>query len=258
VAPLPDSGVDAISFERLAWEWAQGGFFEALGDFPGPSSYFISWALAVLYSVTDRSPLMAQSVSLLFGMGTVFMGWLLARKLWGDRAANKAGWVLALFPTLILYSALTMREAYVCFFLLVALYSVTTWAREGGFKPVLLAMFGFVGATFFHGGMVVGALIFLILVFLNALNRSLRAMLHSRLHFLSAILRIMATLAAGLFVSGSFSLPKLGTFETAIDQERLLIITEATTRGSDGEEGAFYPAWTVPDTPLELLYKGFI
>ena len=105
VAPLPDSGADARSFERLAWVWSQGGFFEALGHFTGPHSYFISWILAVLYSLTDRSLLMAQSVSLLFGMGTVFMGWLLARKLWGDRVAAKAGWVLALFPTLILYSA---------------------------------------------------------------------------------------------------------------------------------------------------------
>ena len=91
VAPLPYSSADARSFERAAWEWAQGGFVEALGHFTGPHSDFISWILAVLYSVSDRSLLMAQSVSVLFGMGTVFMGWLLARKLWGDRVAAKAG-----------------------------------------------------------------------------------------------------------------------------------------------------------------------
>ncbi|MBE0505984.1 MAG: hypothetical protein IBX50_04580, partial [Marinospirillum sp.] len=116
IAPLPDSTADARTFEIVAWEWAQGGVAEAIQQFAGPDSYFISWILSVLYAATDRSLLMAQSVSLLFGMGTVVLGTLLAKEIWGVRTAIKAGWVLALFPTLILYSALVMREAYIWFF----------------------------------------------------------------------------------------------------------------------------------------------
>ena len=256
VAPLPDSHADAVSFERRAWIWAEGGFLEALGHFTGPHSYFISWILAVLYSLTDRSLLMAQSVSLLFGMGTVVMGWLLARKLWGDRVATKAGWVLALFPTLILYSALTMREAYIWFFLVVALYGVVVWARSGGLKPIALAMVGFTGATFFHGAMIVGALMFLLVIGFSALARTLKALSRSRVHLLSIVLVSVAAIGGGVVVSGAISVPKLGDFEGATDIERIILMTDRSTRGSGGEEGASYPQWTVPNSPVEILYKG--
>lgn len=256
VTPLPDSGADARNFERVAWEWAQGGFVEALGYFTGPHSYFISWILAVLYSVTDRSLLMAQSVSLLFGTGTVFMGWMLARRLWGDSVAAKAGWVLALFPTLILYSALTMREAYVWFFLLVALYGVVGWARSGGLKSILLALAGFTGATFFHGAMIVGALIFLLVIGFGALARTLRALSRSRVPLLSIVLVLVAAIGGALFVSGAISVPKLGDFERATDVDRIVLIIDRNTRGSGGEVGASYQQWTVPNSPIEILYKG--
>jgi len=254
--PLPDSGADATSFERVAWEWSHGGFFEALGHFTGPSSYFISWILSVLYSVTGRSMLMAQSVSLLFGMGTVWVGWLLARRLWDVRAASKAGWCLALFPTLVLYSALTMREAYIWFFLLVALYGVVGWARCGGIKPIVVAIAGFIGATFFHGAMIVGAVAFAFIVGLSSTRRLLRALSRSRVHLFSAVMAVSAAAGIALFVSGAISVPKIGTFERAIDADRLIAMNESRTRGSGGEEGASYPQWTVPNSAAELLYKG--
>ena len=37
---------------------------------------------------------MMQAIGLLFGLGSVFLGWLLAKKLWDDRTANKVGWIL--------------------------------------------------------------------------------------------------------------------------------------------------------------------
>jgi 4-amino-4-deoxy-L-arabinose transferase-like glycosyltransferase len=247
---LPDSGADAMTFESRAWEWSQGGFFEALAQFTGPSSYFISWILSVLYSVTGRSLLIAQSVSLLFGMGTVWMGWLLAKALWGERVAGKAGWVLALFPTLILYSALTMREAYVQFFILLALNGVVSWCRCGHAKPMLLAIFGVVAATFFHGAMVVGLLTFLLVVSVSAGYRLVKALLRSRVHALSAVLVLVAGLGLGFFVSNMVSLPKIGNFESATDLGRIVDRIEVSTR-----DGAAYPQWTVPNDPVDLLYK---
>ena len=98
VAILPDSTKDALGFEDLAWSYGKDGFLNALSKFPGMNSYFYSWGIGMLYSLFGRSILMAQSISLLFGVGTVFLGWLLAKKIWGDLTANKVGWVLALFP----------------------------------------------------------------------------------------------------------------------------------------------------------------
>ena len=118
IIDLPDSDKDAFTFENTAWDWAQYGFSNTFNQFPGPHSSFISWIIALIYSVTGRSMLMAKSISLLFGMGSVFLGWLLALRIWDERSASKAGWFFALYPTLILYSCLTLREAYISFFLL--------------------------------------------------------------------------------------------------------------------------------------------
>ena len=86
----------------------------------------------------------------------------LTKKLWGEDNAIKVGWILALFPTLILYSVLTLREVYSCFFILVAMIGVVNWVKFGGYKSIVLAMTGFIGATFFHGVLLIGGIFFLI------------------------------------------------------------------------------------------------
>ena len=96
---LPDGIGDAARFELEAQELSKKSFLNLVSDIPILSSFFISWVIAILYSIFGQSELMAQSLSLLFGIGSVFMGWSIAKKIWNQRAANKAGWALALFPT---------------------------------------------------------------------------------------------------------------------------------------------------------------
>lgn len=257
VTPLPDSDGDAVGFELLAWQWSQNGFSGVLDEFKGPSTYFISWIIAALYSLTDRSILLAQSVSVFFGMGTVFAGWMLARKIWGDRTAAKAGWVLAFFPTLVLYSVLILRETYVLFFLIVALHGVVDWTRTGGAKSIMLAMLGFIGATFFHGAMIVGAVMFLLIIWLDAIRRVARELLlRGRVNLKSAVLAVLIGFGLASFFLGGVNVPKLGAFDQAINIEHLLHKIEERTIGSDRTEGASYPQWAKPSTPIELIYKG--
>ena len=73
---------------------------------------------------------MMQSVGIVFGLGSVFLGWYISRKVWGNIIANRVGWVLAFFPSLVLYSVLTLREVYASFFLLVAIYGIINWSKQ--------------------------------------------------------------------------------------------------------------------------------
>jgi hypothetical protein len=250
VAPLPDSGNDAVALERIAWEWAQGGVRLWWDNFTGPSSYFLSWILAFFYIVTDRSLLMAQAVSLWFGMGTVMLGWLLARELWNEKAAKKAAWVLALFPTLVLYSALTMREAYVWFFMLVALLGVVRWGKKGHFLSVLLAFAGFVGATFFHGAMIVGAFAFTLLLLLRSSWRVLVSLSRARIRLLSSFLVFVMFAFGAWYLAGGLEIPKIGTWQQAVEVERQLTRIDKGT----GDTAA-YPSWTVPQNASEVFWK---
>ena len=163
VIELPDSTRDANSFENRAWQiaLAADGFLELFDYYTGPNPRFISWLIAFPYEIIGRSVLMAKSMTLFFGMGSVFLAWQSSKKLLGHEIANKIGWVMALFPSLILYSALTMREAYICFFLIIAIYGVIKWEEKRDVKSFILTISGFTGATFFHGATIIGAIVFL-------------------------------------------------------------------------------------------------
>jgi len=250
ITALPDSTTDAMNFERIAWEWSRGGFSVTLDHFPGPDSYFISWLLGLFYSATGRSALLAQSVTMLFGMGTIVIGWFVARELWGSRAAQKTAWVLALFPTLVLYSVLTMREAYVWFFFLVALLGMIRWARNDSWKSAGLALAGFLAATFFHGAMLIGALVFLALASARAVRQLVLSLSQSRLHIVAVFTAVLASAGVVTYVTTDIPVPKLGTFEQVTAVERSLRIFASSTRDT-----ASYPEWTIPRSASELIWK---
>lgn len=246
VMPLPDSGADAIKFERIAWEWAQAPLdLQFLED----HSYLISWLLGILYRITDRSPLMGQSLSLFFGVGAVFLGWYLAGMLWGPRVARRAAWLMAFFPTLILYSSIIMREAYIWFFAVLGLIGVVRWVRTRRLSAMVLALAGFSGAAAFHGGMSMGALAFLGLVWMDALRRVTSGLLRRRLAVLSLGFVFLAVVPIGLVLSGQVVLPKLGSLAD-VSADVLVKQGEVTQDG-----GAAYPAFVIATGPAEVLVK---
>jgi len=253
VFPLPDSGVDAKSFEELAWQLAQGGFGNAWASFTGPGPDLISWIIALVYSLTDRSLLLAQALSVFMGTGTVLFGWLLVRNLWGERVAMKSGWVLVFFPTLVLYSAIPLREAYIWFFLTLGLLGAVRWSLAGGFAPFFLAMIGFVGATLFHGGMIIGLLTFGVIVLWRSFKLSLFGLMRSKVRLASMTFVLLALLTIGGFFVDIIKVSYLGDFSRVSDLENTVTRIGSYTRSSDL---AAYPEWTVPRSPDELLYKG--
>ena len=108
VAPLPDSTADAISFEGRARHLGQQGFLYVMSSYEGADPRFISWVIAIPYSLFGRSILMAQSISLLFGIGSVFIGWRLASNLWNNNIGKDG--VIAL-ADMLRYNT-TIREIY--------------------------------------------------------------------------------------------------------------------------------------------------
>ena len=167
---LPDSTADAIGFEWGAWRYAQDGFFNLFEKFTGPNSFFYSWLMAIPYSLFGRSMLIIQSIGLLFGVGSVFLGWLIAKKIWDDYSATKIGWALALFPSLVLYSIIPLKEVYCSFFLLVATLGIVHWVETKKLSFAILSIGSFAVAGFFHGPLFLGGIIFSIIVFISVLD----------------------------------------------------------------------------------------
>lgn len=249
VAPLPDGIADAITFERYAWQWAQGGFVSALGYYPGIDAYFYSWLMSLLYAITARSLLMLQSLSLLVGVLGVYATYQLARELWGCRAASKAAWLMALFPTVVQYSALPMREAYVVLFFVLGLICVVRWSRQGGILPIIGGLLAFAAAAFFHGGMFVAALAFLMLVAGRSLKELFSALSRRRLKVTAAIVLVIALGTFVVYVTSDVSIQKLGTATEMVSVERCFHYFESRVVG-----GARYPEWTQPHSAVDYIW----
>ena len=250
ITPLPDSTADAQSFEGGAWDYAREGFFSIFDYYRGPDPYFISFFISIPYSLFGRSILMAQSLSLLFGMGSIFLGWLIAKKLWNNRIANTVGWTMALFPSLVLYSVLIMREAYICFFILVAMYGVVDWVRTDKLKSIIVATIGFIGATFFHGAMVTGLMAFTIIVGISNLKRFIKSLINYRINIKILIFLLLIGFGSGLYLAGKIYVPYLGNAKQTFNLDYILKKTALNTKGT-----ASWPKWTIPTSPSELLYK---
>lgn len=247
---LPDSTADAISFELQAWTWAQNGFINHIDNFNGPSPKFISWLVGIPYSLLGRSILMAQSMSLLAGIGSVFLGWKLANLIWGNRIANKVGWTIALFPSLVLYSVLVMREMYMVFFLLVALYGVISYTKSYSIISFSIAIIGFIGATFFHGAMLVGAIVFIFYIAIENFKNIFISLKSLKVNKKIFIIFLLCLFSTGFYLSNKVKVPYLGGFKETIDLKKLSRRTEMSSRGT-----AAWPKWTIALSPIELLYK---
>tara|TARA_Y100000996_G_scaffold415520_1_gene410787 strand:+ start:2212 stop:3513 length:1302 start_codon:yes stop_codon:yes gene_type:complete len=248
---LPDSGKDAVAFEYYAINFAKGGFLNVITNhLPAGTSKTLSWIIAIFYSLFGRSLLMVQSFSLLFGIGTIFLGWMITKKLWDQDKALKVGWVLAFFPSLILYSTLFMRETYIAFFLLLALLGVINWTRDKSLKSISLAMLGFFCATFLHGAMAIGGIIFLFFVGFNSLKFFFRSIFNGRINYKNLIVIILIfTFFYGYFTN-KIEIPKIGTFKNSTNISNLTKIMNLASQGN-----AKYPQWLIINSTSEFLYK---
>lgn len=250
IHPLPDSTADAITFEGFSNRFAADGFSNLLNHYEGQSSRFISWFIAIPYSLFGRSMLMAQSISLFFGMGCILLAWNLAKKLWDKRSAKKVAWTIALFPSLVLYSVLMMREVYFCFFLLVALNGVCDWVKNETFKSFILAMSGFIGGVFFHGSIMVGAIVFLIFVGIGTFKKVFNSLINLRINFTKIVIFSLFLISLQLYLSNKIQVTYLGNFKSSSKIEKYLLSTSLATRGN-----ASWPEWTKINSYNEILYK---
>ena len=249
VVVLPDSTADAQAFEWYSWQLTGGGFFDVISNFDLKTHRFL-WFLAIPISLLGRNFLMLQSFSLLCGVGTVYFGWKVASILWNNAVANKVGWTIALFPSLILYSALIMRETYIGFFLLVAIYGICEWVKTESFKSIIIIATGFFGASLFHGSLMIGAIVFAIIFCLSAFKKMFISLADNKLDFKTLVIFLLLVFSLQSFLSNKFRLTYIGSFAEATDIEILMRKTRASSSGDSS-----WPKFLIINSPVEILYK---
>ncbi len=250
-SPLPDSTGDSTTFEKIAWIMSREGFSKILDNSTGLDIQFISWVIAIPYSLFGRSLLMAQSISLFLGMLNIILAWKVASKLWDRHTAKKATWTIALFPSLILYSVLLMREVYIVFFILIALYGSISLIKTQKIKFFILALSGFAGSILFHGAMIVGAIIFVIYVGLISIKKFFKLFFNFRINIETILLLISFVVISSLYLTNNINVKYLGDFGTTFNIDNIILKTNYATRGD-----ASWPEWTIINSTIDLVYKG--
>jgi hypothetical protein len=264
VAPLPDSQADAIRFERLAWEWGQDGFWSALQQFNHRTSYIYAWAMGVLYALTDRSPLLLQAVNVLLGTASVFYGSKTALVLWDQTSAHRVGWLLAVYPILALYSAITMREASIVFFFLVGLYYAVQWYNQPTIRHIIPAMAFLTCSTLLHPGMIMALLAFVFVLFIRAMAYTVRNYASSgRMVVRTSLVWGAVLILGGVLLINAIGFAKGGSLGGMISFERVQERARLDHRG----RAAYGPGlamkspwdvfWVAPLRTAYLLYKPF-
>ncbi|MEN3011160.1 MAG: glycosyltransferase family 39 protein, partial [Candidatus Bipolaricaulaceae bacterium] len=151
ILPLPDSQADAIMFEQTARNWASQGWRVWMNHWQSGALMY-SWLLAFFYLLFGPSSLMAQAINVCLGTIVVYLVWRIGKEIFGEKGAFGAGWAACFFPTLNLYSALTMREVIFVFLVLCGTLFSVSWFKKRKLMSFAWATLFFVLATGFHLG----------------------------------------------------------------------------------------------------------
>ena len=166
---LPDSQFDARTFEQVAWLWARDR--ELFDDFT-TGSYLYSWIGSGVYLAVGRVPFVLHALNSYFGTLTIYFVIRSAQQLSpGSRIDLSVGWILAFYPSVVLYSVLTMREAPMVCALSVSIYLLLRWMSTRRIRHGWGALLFAVISQLFHAGLF-GVTVAVLLIYISG---SLRA-----------------------------------------------------------------------------------
>ena len=265
---LPGSRMDAWTFEQFAFRYSENYGLDIFSQMFNGDSYFLSKIISIFYTLLDRSPMMAKMFSVGFGTTTVFLIYRLTLIIWGSRTALKIGWFAAFFPSLVLYSAVIMREIYIIFFLTYALISCVNFIDKYKFIYFLKSSFGFFMTALFHGPMILGFFIFLIYIFFLILKKNNYFIRFKKKNIYFIFLLPLILVPIITFFLGYYEIPKIGHFNNIGDlkkedqkkvsslKDRLLWkMDKAQIQCAYWKEcKASYPFWIVPKDFNEMIY----
>jgi hypothetical protein len=245
---LPDSTADAVTFERKAREFSENYGLSIVFDIFQRDGLLIARIISFFYTLFGESKMMAQSISVALGTTSVYLVYYLSSIIWDERSANKAAWVSALFPSLILYSSITLREGYIVFFLLIALIGVAKFFRNQKIISFLEALVGFSALIFFHGAASIGVFVFFTYLFLKLMRVQFNKLQDFRINVFSILFIILLSIPVILFFNNKIPIPYIPNL---FDFNAILFDANVGIKYLEAESE--YPSWFLINNIYELI-----
>lgn len=249
---LPDSS-DAEKFYDIAREYSRNYGLLVVFDFFKTDSLLVSRIISIFYTIFYESKMMAQSISVALGTTSVYLVYKLSLMLWDYRSAKKAAWVAAIFPSLILYSSLTLREVYIVFFLLIGLIGIAKFIRNNSFASFLQVVVSMFTLIFFHGPLAIGGFIFLFYLILSLVKKQLIKLYNLKINISSFFLIILSLIPLILFLTNNIGVPYIGGIQTLFNLDAFIPKINNYMLGTSS-----YPSWLTINNNYELFTKTII
>ena len=248
---LPDGYADASKFEANARLFARDYGLLIIFDFFKTDAFLLSRIIAIFYTILGESKMMAQSISVALGTASVYLVYKLCLILWDNRSAKKAAWLTSIFPILILYSSLTLREVYIIFFLLIGLIGIAKFINNNSFFSLFQTLISFVILIFFHGPLAIGAFVFLFYLVISLIKNQLFKLYHLKIDKLSLFLILFSLIPLILFLSNNIEIPYIGGIQTLFN-----LSGSIPKINNYMFDTAAYPSWLLINNNYELFTKG--
>ena len=253
VISLPDGGGDSVAFESAAREFSRNDGLSVVFNLFETNSYLISKIISIFYTIFGESKMMAKSISVALGTASVYLVYHLCLMIWDLDSAKKAAWVATLFPTLILYSSLILREVYIVFFLLIALIGIKKFIIKNSFFSFLQIIISFYILMFFHGPVSIGIFIFLFYLFLSLIKKQLVTPYILKINLSSIFFIILSLVPLILFLTDNIKIHYLGDIKTLFNLYEYI-----PTINKFIQDDASYPSWLIINENSEFLAKAVI
>lgn len=253
LARLPDGNSiasDAYSFVKFAKQFSDQKGLLVLADFYLQDSKLISRIISIFYTIFGDSVMIARALSVILGTSSVYLIYSLCLRIWNESSAEKAAWLTAVFPSLVLYSAITLREVYIVFFLLISLIGVAKYFENKSIASLFQVIFGFYVLSLFHGPAALGGFVFLLYLILDKIKLFISKLKIFKINLSSLFLIIIFITPVILFINFNIKFPYLGTFQDLTDLTNLKQVANYGFRGE-----ASYPNWLAINENNELIIK---
>ncbi len=250
ILALPGSEMDAMVYELTGWEmataWNTG--LEANFTISVYPTLVYSKIIGVIYFVFDRVPLLVQFVNVILGVLMVYYVYKIIIELGATKRSAQIGSVItALFPTLCLYSVITLRETFVSFFVIVSVFYFFKWLNSGRVsKLVLAAAFLLLSSALFGAMIVIGVVYAIFFIFYEVKIKRWRLISKQ-----SSLGIFIVTLVIMIIIFNSFLMDKLpGDLRLVFSPNYMSYRVNLAAKG-----GSAYLVGFTPNSILDIILQ---
>ena len=252
VIPLPDSNIDAMTFYTRATEFANIGLYQVLSETGYGDGWVYSRIVGIIFSITGKSFLLMQSFSFFASMLLIRNAFILGNKAYGRNYGVYLAWIIAIFPSLVLYGSINLREVFIALLVSYSLIHIVNWSNNNSLGSLLMSLFFIFLAGYLHIGLIAGAFGILFYVLLEQIvkfSNEYKGYLLNKYHIL--IILFFSWIFFDLYVFDIWSLPRFIPYFGDLNNNILGVINDLSMSRHTGS--AAYPYFFVTESVSEFL-----